>query len=45
MESGPSHPAHKNVTCAVYDARAICAICGAAAIGNQTDFFLNIFIY
>jgi hypothetical protein len=35
MESSPSHPSKINITCMTLDSRALCAVCGAPAIGNK----------
>ncbi len=39
MESGPSHRSNVNVTCMPFESRALCAICGARAIGKKRPFF------
>jgi hypothetical protein len=43
MESGPSHPSNINTTCMTPESRALCAICGAPAIGKKTNFFESLF--
>lgn len=40
MESGPSNSSNNNITYITFDSRALCAICGASAIGNK-KFFVN----
>jgi hypothetical protein len=50
MASGPSHPSNLNTTCMTLDSRALCAVCGALAIGKKRltlkisfNFFFNAF--
>jgi len=38
MESGLSHRSNINVTCMPFESRALCAICGARAIGKKDPF-------